>query len=240
MRKITLLLVLILCNTLFAQLEIPKLGENDSIVHHNAYSLSFNSKYLNANWVAYLLTREETNSLFERSNFIEDPLIEGTNLSKDYYKSGYDRGHLAPAGDMAFSKIAMDESFYYSNMSPQVPSFNRGIWKKLETQVRNWAIEYDSLYVVTGPVFTPSMKLIGPDKVSVPNFYYKVILDNHKGKEKMIGFLMENIGSNSELDIFVLPVDNIEEITGIDFFPLLSDELEIKLESDKCLYCWFK
>jgi len=239
MRKITLLLVLILCNTLFAQLEIPKLGENDSIVNHNAYSLSFNSKYHNANWVAYLLTREETNSLFERSNnFIKDPLVEGTDLTKDYYKSGYDKGHLAPAGDMGFSKTAMDESFYYTNMSPQVPSFNRGIWKKLESHVRDWAIEYDSLYVVTGPIFSDSMKVIGPDSVAVPNYYYKVILDNHKGKEKMIGFVMENTGSKAELKTFVLCVDNIEELTGIDFFPLLSDELEIKIENEICFECW--
>ena len=160
--KTIFLLILITCHSnLFAQLEIPKFGESDSIIHHSAYSLSYNSKYHQANWVAYQLIRLEITSLNARgNNFIADPLVPGTDLSSDYYKSNYDRGHLAPAGDMAFSKIAMDESFYYTNMSPQLASFNRGIWKKLETQVRNWAIEYDSLYIVTGPIFSDSMNVI--------------------------------------------------------------------------------
>ena len=167
--KIILLSVFIfICLFYYSQFEnksseltgIVELKEHDSVIQHNAYSLSFNLDYHQANWVAYLLTRAEVDPLVlegnrvKRSNeFIADPFIKGTDLSSDYYKSGYDRGHLAPAGDMTFSRVAMDESFYYTNMSPQVASFNRGIWKKLETQVRNWAIEYDSLYVVTGPIF---------------------------------------------------------------------------------------
>ena len=117
--KIIYVLILIAFNSnLFSQLEIPSLGESDSIIHHSAYSLSFNSDYLQANWVAYLLTRAEVDPLVlegnpvKRSdNFCADPLVPETDLSSDYYKSNYDRGHLAPAGDMGFSKTAMDESF---------------------------------------------------------------------------------------------------------------------------------
>ena len=213
-------------------MEIPILNSKDSIVHHNGYSVSYNQKFRQANWVAYCLTRNETNSIYKRENkFVQDPLIKGTDNGIDYEKSGYDRGHLCPAADMGFSKITMDESFYYSNMSPQVPQFNRGIWKSLETQVRNWAIENDSLYIVVGPIFSDSMKVIRTHQVAVPNSYYKVILDNHKGKEKMIGFVMRNESSKNQLQSFVVSVDSVEVLTGIDFFPLLEDSLETKFES---------
>ena len=239
MKTIFLLILIAFHSNLFAQLEIPKFVESDSIIRHSAYSLSYNSDYHQANWVAYLLTRNETNSLFKRgNNFCADPLVPGTDLSSDYYKSNYDRGHLAPAGDMGFSKTAMDETFYYTNMSPQVASFNRGVWKKLETQVRNWAVEYDSLYIVTGPIFSDSMKVIGPHRVAVPTAYYKVVLDNHKGKEKVIGFVMQNEGSKEILKNFVLSVDEVEELTGIDFFPILNDELETNIEREVCFECW--
>ena len=242
-----------ICLFYYSQLEnksseligIVKLNDHDSIIHHSAYSLSYNSDYHQANWVAYLLTRVEVDPIVlegkrvkRSNNFIAGPNVQETDLSSDYYKSNYDRGHLAPAGDMAFSKIAMDESFYYTNMSPQVASFNRGVWKKLETQVRNWAIEYDSLYIVTGPIFSDSMKVIGPHRVAVPTAYYKVVLDNHKGKEKVIGFLMRNEGSKAILKTFVLSVDEVEELTGIDFFPLLDDELETNIEREVCFECW--
>jgi endonuclease G len=221
-------------------LEIP-LKSFDTIINHSAYSLSFNHKYQQANWVAYCSSRTSTNlgnKIKRSNNFTADPLIKGTDLSLDYEKSGYDRGHLAPAADMGFSKITMLESFYYSNMSPQLPGFNRGIWKQLEEQTRNWAIEYDSLYIVVGPIFSDSMKVIGPHQVAVPNAYFKVILDNHKGMEKMIAFIMKNEKSKNSLQSFTVSVDSVEEFTGIDFFPLLDDPLEMSLENLLCLKCW--
>ena len=235
-----LIVLLLFFNTQIAQCqqETPNF-KNDTIINHSAYSLSFNKKFHQANWVAYQLTKSETSNLFERENkFVADPLISGTDLSLDYEKSGYDRGHLAPAADMGFSKTTMMESFYYTNMSPQLPGFNRGIWKQLEEQTRNWAIEYDSLYIVVGPIFSDSMKIIGPHRVAVPNAYYKVILDNHKEKEKMIGFVMNNESSKNSLQSFVVTVDSIEVLTGIDFFPLLEDSLESKLESLVLLNTW--
>ena len=228
-----------LCGQTSVQMEIPFLNSKDSIVYHTGYSVSYNQKFRQANWVAYQLTKAETSKLFNRENkFIPDPLIKGTDNGIDYEKSGYDRGHLAPAADMGFSKITMTESFYYSNMSLQVPGFNRGVWKQLEEQTRNWAIEYDSLYIVIGPIFSDSIKVIGPHLVAVPNSYYKVILDNHKGKEKMIGFVMRNEGSKNTVQSFAVSVDSIEILTGIDFFPLLEDSLETKLESLVLINVW--
>jgi endonuclease G len=239
MRTFTLLILCLIYRGVFAQLEIPRFGKNDTITTHLGYSVSYNSRYKQANWVAYLLTRAETNKRYERGEFFApDPLIPGTNLAVDYAKSGYDRGHLAPAADMGWSMETMVQSFFYSNMSPQLPRFNRGIWKKLEMQVRNWAIEYDSLYIVTGPIFSDSIKVIGPHRIAVPNAYYKVILDNHKGKEKMIGFIMKNEGSKKTLQSFVVNVDIVEVITDIDFFPNLEDSMETRLESLVVLNTW--
>jgi endonuclease G len=243
MKNLLLFVSLLSISSLFGQtsvkMEIPFLNSKDSIAYHTGYSVSYNQKFRQANWVAYCLTRNETNSIFKRENkFVQDPLIKGTDNGIDYEKSGYDRGHLAPAADMGFSKITMDESFYYSNMTPQVPGFNRGIWKQLEEQTRNWAIEYDSLYIVVGPIFSDSMKIIGPHQVAVPNSYYKVILDNHKGKEKTIGFVMKNEGSKNSLQSFVVALDSVEVLTGIDFFPILEDSLETKLESLVVLNTW--
>lgn len=222
-----------------AKLEIPQFGKHDTITHHTAYSLSYNSRYRQANWVAYQLTKAETNNLFERDDsFKADPLIKNSDNALDYKKSGFDRGHLAPAADMGFSELTMKESFYYSNMSPQVPSFNRGIWKKLEDKIRDWAQEYDSLYIVTGPILGDSLKSIGPHKISVPNAYFKVILEYKSNQVKAIAFLMSNEASKEALTKFAVTIDQLESLTSFDFFPLLPDEVEQKLESETCLSCW--
>ena len=138
---------------------------------------------------------------FSRSdNFRADPEVRtGSASDADYRRSGYDRGHLAPAADMGWSSQTMSESFYYSNMSPQVPEFNRGIWKRLEEQVRNWAVELDTIYVVTGPVLSGNMSAIGLNKVTVPNYYYKAVLYLHDNDSRMIGFIMPNGSSKDEL-----------------------------------------
>ena len=139
--------------------ECPAIRSGDQIIRHFAYTLCYDEPHEQARWVAYELTLAETNGPEERaSGFFEDPAVTtGSATDTDYAGSGYDRGHLAPAGDMTWSDRAMHESFYYSNMSPQVPSFNRGIWKKLETLVRAWAQVYDGILIATGPVLEPDL-----------------------------------------------------------------------------------
>lgn len=226
---------------LFAnRIEIPKLKPGEEIVEHSAYSLVYAEKYEQAKWVAYQLTSDETEKEFDRTdNFIPDPkIITGSANLSDYKNSGYDRGHLAPASDMGWSEMAMFESFYYSNMSPQEPSFNRGIWKKGEDLVRRWAKIYGNLYVVVGPVLKKNLPTIGPNKVAVPEQYFKVILDHEDTEPKAIAFLMKNEGSEEMLQSFAISVDSVEKITGIDFFPSLPDEEEKKIEKKVCLSCW--
>lgn len=221
-------------------LEIPKLRPEDQVISHTAYSLLFSDQHRQARWIAYELTKEETEKSVERTDkFKPDPDVKGgTATDKDYEGSGYDRGHLAPAADMGWSPASMAESFYYSNMSPQVPAFNRGIWKKLEELVRNWAGDYEAIYVVTGPVLNPGLNAIGPNKVSVPGYFYKVILDSREQGYNGIGFILPNSGSSLPLQSFAVTIDSVEKFTGIDFFPALPDKQERQIEKTLCIDCW--
>ncbi|MFM7015135.1 MAG: DNA/RNA non-specific endonuclease [Bacteroidota bacterium] len=220
-------------------LEIPAIRPGDEIVEHRAYTLDYIEKFEQAAWVAYELTSEETNKQFERSNkFFTDPDVKtGSASDVDYKGSGYDRGHLAPAADMSFSEETMLESFYYSNMSPQVPAFNRGIWKRLEEKVRDWAVLYQSIYVVTGPVLSEG-NIIATNGVAVPNYFYKVILDYHSSHLQAIGFIMRNEGAAGDLKTYAVTVDSVENLTGIDFFPRLPNNIEKSIEGRACLACW--
>ena len=214
-------------------LELPKIKTNQTITYHVGFALCYNKIHEQSNWVAYQLTRAETQGTAERNNkFKPDPKVKGGTASDgDYKQSGFDRGHLAPAADMSWSETSMQESFYYSNMSPQVPSFNRGIWKKLEEQVRNWAVQFEDIYVATGPILTNGLPAIGFNKVSVPQFYYKALLVyGNKGKQA-IAFVLPNEASQEALTNYVITIDSLEALTGIDFFASLMDEEEALLES---------
>ena len=213
---------------------LPSFRPDDDIVRHDGYALRFRNDHKQADWVAYPLLPEEINGNTDRegSSFRPDPAVSiGSALPTDYTRSGYDRGHLAPAGDFKFSRRMMQETFYMSNISPQAPQFNRGIWKELEEMVRRWALRDDGLYIVTGPVLKPGLPTIGKtNEVSVPEKFYKVILYCNKPDVRMIGFLLDNEESNNSLKQFVVPVDQIEQLTGIDFFPKIPDNLERQLE----------
>ena len=230
-----------LCTLLFSQqLELPKFAPSDQIVHHSNYTLNYSEQHEQAEWVAYTLSSSDVYGSIGRTNdFRADPKVKtGSASLPDYKGSGYDRGHLAPAGDMKSTYTAMSESFYMSNMSPQVPSFNRGIWKKLESTVRNWAVDYQKVYIVTGAVLTASYPTIGMNKVSVPEFYYKVVLDYEQPEIKGIGFILPNQKSNKSLQSYAVSVDEVERFTGIDFFHSLPDDVEKQIESDAAVNKW--
>ena len=237
----TALLTILFVQRLYAQTEIPEYSKGDIIIEHSGYVLSFNESHRQANWVAYELTKEEALGTFPRkNNFRVDPEIpEKTALPSDYRGTDFDRGHLAPAGDMAWSKEAMEESFYMSNISPQYYSFNRGAWKKLESLVRGWAIEYESLYITTAGVLEEELPQIGAENsVSVPNKFYKVVLDYRGPDFKAIGFIMPNKKISNSLEEYVCTVDHVETVTGINFFHHLEDKIENHLESNLDLSLW--
>jgi len=220
--------------------EWAKVTNERELVHHLAYTLEYNESCEQASWVAYILTREKSSGTIERSDhFRSDPMVLSGSADKtDYYKSGFDRGHLAPAADMKWSEQAMDESFYFSNMSPQKPAFNRGIWKKLEEKVRDWALQYDSLLVVTGPILDSSLSLIGPNEVCIPAYFYKAVVVYRGEKSKAIAFILPNKASSLPLSDFVISIDELEARAQLDFFYGLSDSLEVKIESQYCVTCW--
>lgn len=211
------------------------------MVDHEYYTLSHNEEHEQANWVMYKLTASYvTDKSYKRmDNFRSDPDIPtGSAAPSDYKGSGYDRGHLLPAADMGWSADAMSLTFLMSNMSPQAPSFNRGIWKKLETRVREWAIEDGLLYVVTGPVLVNGLPEIGEEQVSVPKYFYKVILDYQEPEIKGIGFVMANRKSKLDIYHYAVSIDSVEKLTGLDFFPALPDAFEEQLESKANLSQW--
>lgn len=219
----------------------PAYTGNDAIIEHDYFTLSYNEKTEQADWVAYKLTRNHLNDATykRKDNFRADPLVSSQSASlSDYKGSGYDRGHLAPAADFTWSKEGLDDSFYMSNMSPQEPGFNRGIWKQLEEKVRNMARENGVVYVVTGPIYQGLTKKIGDNKVAVPSKYYKVILDLEGKEVKGIGFILPNKKSNNSLSKYATTIDAVEKATKLDFFPSIPDDLEGKLESQSNYSAW--
>lgn len=205
------------------------------------YILSHDSKHKVPDWVAYHLTKEKIYGVHGRSNdFRADPDLpigERSELS-DYRRSGYDRGHMAPAAAMKWSAKAMSESFLLSNMAPQVGvGFNRHIWKNLEEYVREWTKQRGELYVVTGPIYGGVVQTIGANRVSVPTHFYKVIFD--PAKMEVIAFILPNAKLDSgDLPTFITSIDEVEGKTGLDFLSALGDNIEKRIEAAKQLKLW--
>ena len=244
---ITLCLVLLAsCRTLCQNPQYDNLsfgipGKADTIIDRPGYALGYSEYHEQAAWVIYIMTREEaTTKEAQRTNkFRSDPQIPtGSATTGDYRRSGYDRGHLAPAADMAFSGRTMTDSFFMSNMSPQKPAFNRGIWKDLEALVRNFAITERRIVVVTGPILPKEKTVtIGANKVTVPTHYYKVIFDLTPPR-KMIGFILPNEGSDEPLAAFAVTVDAVEKATGLNFFSKVPKEEQERLERTISTKAW--
>ena len=225
-----------------AIIEEPKYNSEDIYIRHYAYSLLYNQQHKQANWVSYKLNEYQTVSNFKRTNkFIVDTLIpSGTATNSDYAKSGYDRGHLAPAGDMTWNKQAMYESFYYSNITPQLPQFNRGIWKKLESRVRSWATQYDSIYICTGPIFMNETKHIGTNYVTIPTHFYKSILVYNDTVKQGIAFIFPHKKCKDELFNYAVTIDSVEQVIKSDLYYSLPNRYEKKIERNYKISYWIK
>lgn len=226
-------------------------SKGKTYVHKN-YSFSYSESDEQSEWVAYELTRDEVGGDLDRNDSFEpDPIVTSESADPDLYSnSGYDRGHLAPAADMKFEKRAMEECFYTSNISPQVKGFNKGVWNDLEMQVRSWTKKYGRIYVVTGPVlpkegedarkmFTTENGRDVRTNITVPEKFYKILFDFSKeGKEKMIAFVIPNEDTDTPFTKFVTTVDDVERMTGIDFFSNLDKTVQRKCESSSDLSKW--
>lgn len=224
--------------------EIPHgVRPNSQLVRHANFTLLYNKKTCEPFWVAWQLTNVETNGDFQRSNDFEpDPDISEPYqvISKDYSHSGYDRGHMASAADMKFSAQAMTECFYMSNMCPQLHNLNAHSWERVEKACRRWAKQEGSVYVACGPIFrTKKYNYIGQyHQIAVPDAFFKVVLSLQKGKEKAIGFVMNNSNDDQPMKDAAMSVDDVEKLTGFDFFASLPDNLEKRVESNYSLKAW--
>jgi len=251
MKKSLLLFALMLCLTALScqeidlnNIEIPTITDerSDRIITHKGFTLSYNYDWKIPNWVAYELTDIEVMGEVPRyDKFKPDPMVP-QNVSattNDYKHSGYDRGHLAPAADMKWDEQAMRESFYLSNICPQNPNLNGGVWKDLEEQVRDLASQKGSIFVACGPIVTDASTTIGENKVVVPQAFFKVLLQEEEdGKIHTMGFVYENISGRKPMSTYAMTIDEVEEITGIDFFPSLPNKIEKKTESEVDFTKW--
>lgn len=206
---------------------------SENIINYDGMTVSFNPDLHIPNWVAWELTAEEATGTEPRyDKFYYDPNVEGCATPEDYVHSGYDRGHMAPAGDMKWDKKAMEETFCMTNIVPQDGSLNRGTWKKIEEKCRARAAKDSAIIIVCGPVLTDKPReYIGSSRVAVPQRLFKVILAPWAETPYAIGFLMDNGAVPGGMQAAAVTVDEIEAVTGHDFFSALPDSLENKLES---------
>lgn len=219
------------------------------------YAICYRESYEQAEWSAYCLSDYQLEKNADRSNdFRSDPMIStGSAQLSDYRKSGFDRGHLTPAADMSFNGEAMSETFFMSNMSPQAPAFNRGIWKDLEAQVRLWVQKFGRVWIVSGPILNKDAaeyQSIGENQVAVPEYFYKVILvplyEDQADRQSpddakaaiALGFVIPNQKCEDSFWNYARSIDEIEKLTGLDFYSLLPDENENQIEKSFCLEDW--
>lgn len=226
-------------------MEVPDLSESYSpIVPHKAYVSSYNEETLIPDWVAYELTSDETGGTESRGGieFHMDPTLRGVTqaMREDYSGSGWTKGHLMPAADAAFSTTTMGETFYFTNICPQDETLNAGDWAYLEKRVRQWANRYGHIWVVTGPIVGENRYgTIGDREVVVPDSFFKALLIQKKnGSYSAIAFVMDNDDERYYLKDCYLTVDELETLTGFNFFPLLDDKIEEKVESTVRLSDW--
>ena len=224
------------------EIPAPLKDRPEQILHRKGYTVSYNNATRNPNWVAWHLTKSHTYGSNQRSGevFTEDVSVSRPRATDaDYYNSRYDRGHMCPAGDNKWDKEAMEQSFLFTNVCPQNHGLNKYEWNDLEMLCRDWAREYGAIDIVCGPVYNGSdqQKTIGKNRVWVPDAFFKVVLCR-QGKAKAIGFLYRNEGKKQPMADAVCTVDDVERLTGLDFFPELDDATENRIEATATLSDW--
>jgi len=224
------------------EIPAPLKDRPEQILHRKGYTVSYNNATRNPNWVAWHLTKSHTYGSAKRNDevFTEDVSVSRPRATDaDYYNSRYDRGHMCPAGDNKWDKEAMAQSFLFTNVCPQNHGLNKYEWNDLEMLCRDWAREYGAIDVVCGPVYSSSdqQKTIGKNRVWVPDAFFKVVLCR-QGKAKAIGFLYRNEGKKQPMAEAVCTVDDVERLTGLDFFPELDDKIENRIEATATLTDW--
>lgn len=213
---------------------------SEQIIRKTSYIVSYNKDTKIPNWVAWHLTADHTDGPVGRmSSFYEEERISGPRATlEDYRRSGWSRGHMCPAGDNKWNEIAMYETFSLVNVCPQNANLNSGLWNSIEVDCRRWARKYGDVYIVCGPVFMKrEHETIGANGVFVPEAFFKVVLCLN-GTPKALGVICRNTDGNKKRGLYYNSIDQVERITGYDFFSALPDELENCIESDVDMGLW--
>ena len=210
------------------------------ILRKKSYVVSYNQDTRMPNWVAWQLTAEHIDGELKRmNNFHEEENCPRPRATlQDYKGSGWSRGHMCPAGDNKWSRDAMYDSFSLVNVCPQDSKLNSGVWNSLEMDCRQWARQYGEVYIVCGPVLMKRQhETIGPNKVVVPEAFFKVVLCM-VGKPKAFGVVVRNNEGTKKRDLYYNSVDDVERLTGLDFFPSLPDDIEKVVEAEVNMDEW--
>ncbi len=219
---------------------VPSSNREEQIIKKKAYIVSYNKETRQPNWVAWHLTAEHTDGSYGRlGNFHEeDDVPQPRATLQDYRGSGWSRGHMCPAGDNKWDADAMYESFSLVNVCPQNASLNSGPWNSIEMDCRKWARKFGDIYIVCGPLFlNKDHETIGENLVFVPEAFFKVVLCLN-GKPKAFGFIVRNTEGNKKRDLYYNSIDQVERITGMDFFPALPDDIEDEVEAAADIKDW--
>lgn len=225
---------------------LPKLIPGEEVVVHPGHMLVYNEKHEQPKWVAHIAVPELiTGNLARIDSFLPDPQVKtGTAVTSDYWNSGYDRGHMVPSADMRWNYEALKGTYYYSNVSPQVPELNRGTWAELEDWGRRY-VNYSKrrIFIVTGPVLRDGLPTMQkPDRkneVSIPEYFWKVIADLDGDSPKAIAFVLRNAAQEYPPISYAVSVDSVERLTGLDFFPALDDAVENRIEAMREPKDWY-
>lgn len=223
-------------------LETVSLPESlaSQIKEYVGFTLSFNKDNHTPNYVAWeLLGSEVQNDVARSDNFWQDFDIIGCPAHRDYTGSGYDRGHMCPAADQKWSMEAMNDCFVMANMCPQDHSLNAGAWNTLENKERQWAQRDSAIMIVAGPIYEKTdTKRIGNVGVRVPSAFFKVLLAPYVEEPRAIGFIYPNMTAPGNMEGYAMSIDDVEKITGFDFFPALPDDIEKKVEAEFSFKEW--
>ncbi len=211
---------------------------DDVMLKRESYTVSFNQQTRCPNYVGWVIDERRLEKNVPRSDyFMEDTQVAEKHriIHSDYSRSGYDRGHMCPAADNRYAQVAMDECFLMTNMCPQTHTLNSGDWNDLEEKCRKWAEVYDCVYVVCGPIYTSANpKKIGQRKrfkIAVPDQFFKVVLLQNDGEYQALAYVMNNNDDKRPLEDYAVLVDDVEQITGMDFFHALPDDVENRVEA---------
>jgi len=228
----------------FAQLPLefflPSLSSQGKVIRRAAYTLQYNSKHRQPDWVMYQLTRARAEgTLAAPENWRADKETGANPVQpSDLQGSGYDRGLIVPAGDLRWSKAAAADAYLMSNVSPMKSAFRRGLWAELEKLTRQWAVQNEEVYVIAGPVLKENLPKVGKSGISAPEYFFKVILDNREPDLKAIAFILPNESTKQPLMSYAASIDKVEEATSLNLFPGLPDQVENALESKVNISGW--